>query len=40
MLPPIDPNGWARDQVRECADHVRELMKAKLQELDQQVHGV
>ena len=39
MLPPIDPNGWARDQVRECADHVRELMKAKLQELDHQVHG-
>lgn len=23
----------------ECADHVRELMKAKLQELDHQVHG-
>ncbi len=39
MLPPIDPNGWARDQVRECADHVRDLMNTKLQELDRQVHG-
>ena len=39
MLPPIDPSGWEREQVRECADHVRELMKAKLEELDRRVHG-
>ena len=40
MLPPIDPSGWEREQVRECADHVRELMKAKLEELDRRVRGV
>ena len=34
MLPPLDSSQWERDQVRECAEQVRELMKNKLEELD------
>jgi len=39
MLPPLDSTRWARDQVRECSDEVRALMKAKLEELDARVKG-
>ena len=39
MLPPLDSTRWARDQVRECSEEVRVLMKAKLEELDARVKG-
>lgn len=37
MLPPLDSSQWERDQVRECSEQVRAIMKAKLQELDGRV---
>jgi 1-acyl-sn-glycerol-3-phosphate acyltransferase len=37
MLPPIDSTQWQREQVRECSDHVRTVMQAKLAELDAKV---
>jgi 1-acyl-sn-glycerol-3-phosphate acyltransferase len=37
MLPPIDTSRWGKDQVRELAAHCREIMMAKIAELDQEV---
>lgn len=37
MLPPIDTSGWGKDQVRELAAHCREIMAAKIEELDREV---
>ena len=37
MLDPIDTSAWGKDQVRELAKHCREVMKAKIDELDQEV---
>lgn len=37
MLPPLDSAQWEREQVRECSEQVRAIMKAKLQELDGRV---
>jgi 1-acyl-sn-glycerol-3-phosphate acyltransferase len=37
MLPPIDTSGYGKDQVRELATHCREIMKAKIAELDLEV---
>jgi 1-acyl-sn-glycerol-3-phosphate acyltransferase len=37
MLPPIDTSAWSKDQVRDLAKHCREVMKAKIAELDQEV---
>ncbi|MCS2152684.1 1-acylglycerol-3-phosphate O-acyltransferase [Scandinavium goeteborgense] len=37
MLPPIDTSGYGKDQVRELATHCREIMMAKIAELDLEV---
>lgn len=37
MLPPIDTSTWGKDQVRDLATHCREMMKAKIAELDREV---
>ncbi len=37
MLPPIDTRNWGKDQVRDLAAHCREIMAAKIAELDQEV---
>ncbi|HEX4501556.1 MAG TPA: 1-acylglycerol-3-phosphate O-acyltransferase [Scandinavium sp.] len=37
MLQPIDTSAWGKDQVRELAAHCREVMMAKIAELDQEV---
>lgn len=37
MLSPIDTSSYGKDQVRELATHCREIMKAKIAELDQEV---
>jgi 1-acyl-sn-glycerol-3-phosphate acyltransferase len=37
MLQPIDTRNWGKDQVRELATHCREIMLAKIAELDQEV---
>ena len=37
MLEPIDTSAWGKDQVRDLAKHCREVMKAKIDELDQEV---
>ncbi|MCS2148393.1 1-acylglycerol-3-phosphate O-acyltransferase [Scandinavium manionii] len=37
MLQPIDTSGYGKDQVRELATHCREVMKAKIAELDLEV---
>ncbi|MCS2166170.1 1-acylglycerol-3-phosphate O-acyltransferase [Scandinavium manionii] len=37
MLQPIDTTGYGKDQVRELATHCREVMKAKIAELDLEV---
>ncbi|MGU3414564.1 1-acylglycerol-3-phosphate O-acyltransferase [Enterobacteriaceae bacterium C34A] len=37
MLPPIDTSAWGKDQVRDLATHCREIMQAKIAELDQEV---
>jgi len=37
MLPPIDTSAWNKDQVRDLAKHCREVMKAKIDELDREV---
>ncbi len=37
MLDPIDTSAWGKDQVRDLAKHCREVMKAKIEELDQEV---
>ena len=37
MLPPIDTSAWSKDQVRDLAKHCREVMKAKIDELDREV---
>ncbi|ASG62734.1 TPA: 1-acylglycerol-3-phosphate O-acyltransferase [Kluyvera ascorbata] len=37
MLDPIDTSAWGKDQVRDLAKHCREVMKAKIDELDQEV---
>ncbi|MCS2169946.1 1-acylglycerol-3-phosphate O-acyltransferase [Scandinavium sp. TWS1a] len=37
MLQPIDTSNWGKDQVRELATHCREVMKAKIAELDLEV---
>lgn len=34
MLPPVDTSGWEREQLREHVEQLRELMTAKLAELD------
>ncbi len=37
MLPPVDISHFGKDQVRQLATHCRELMAAKIAELDQEV---
>lgn len=37
MLPPIDTAQWGKDQVRELAAHCRDIMMAKIDELDREV---
>ncbi len=37
MLPPVSTEGYARENVRELSNHCREMMKAKLAELDAEV---
>jgi 1-acyl-sn-glycerol-3-phosphate acyltransferase len=37
MLPPIDTTQWSKDQVRGLSKHCREVMKAKIDELDKEV---
>ncbi|ALB69463.1 1-acylglycerol-3-phosphate O-acyltransferase [Cronobacter muytjensii] len=37
MLPPVDTQGWGKEQVRELAAHCRQLMEAKIAELDKEV---
>lgn len=37
MLPPIDTSTWGKDQVRELSKHCREVMMAKIEELDKEV---
>ncbi|WP_312948238.1 1-acylglycerol-3-phosphate O-acyltransferase [Superficieibacter sp.] len=37
MLPPIDTSRWGKDQVRDLATHCREVMAAKIAELDKEV---
>ncbi len=37
MLSPIDTSAWGKDQVRDLAAHCREIMAAKIAELDQEV---
>lgn len=37
MLDPIDTSAWGKDQVRDLAKHCREVMKARIDELDQEV---
>lgn len=37
LLPPVDTAPYTRDRVRELADHCRELMAARLVELDAEV---
>ncbi|MBD2806003.1 1-acylglycerol-3-phosphate O-acyltransferase [Xenorhabdus sp. ZM] len=37
MLPPIDTSKYGKDQVRELAEHCRQIMQAKIEELDKEV---
>lgn len=37
MLPPIDTSAWNKDQVRDLAAHCRQLMEAKIDELNKEV---
>lgn len=37
MLPPIDTSTWGKDQVRELSKYCREVMMAKIEELDKEV---
>ncbi|EOC1312439.1 1-acylglycerol-3-phosphate O-acyltransferase [Cronobacter turicensis] len=37
MLPPVDTQGWGKEQVRELAAHCRQLMEAKIAQLDKEV---
>ena len=37
MLPPVDVSQFGKDQVRQLATHCRELMAAKIAELDKEV---
>lgn len=37
MLPPVDTSGWSKDKVRELSTYCRDLMLAKIDELDNEV---
>ncbi|ALB63980.1 acyl-phosphate glycerol 3-phosphate acyltransferase [Cronobacter condimenti 1330] len=37
MLPPVDTQGWGKEQVRELAAHCRQLMEEKIALLDKEV---
>ena len=37
MLPPVDTSQFGKDNVRALATHCRELMSAKIAELDKEV---
>ncbi|KOO12381.1 hypothetical protein AKJ18_24240 [Vibrio xuii] len=37
MLPPVSTEGYRKEQVRELSNLCREQMKAKLEELDEEV---
>lgn len=37
MLSPIDTSAWSKDQVRDLAAHCRQLMEAKIDELNKEV---
>lgn len=37
VMPPIDTSAWQKDQVRALATHCREVMEAKIKELDREV---
>lgn len=37
MLPPVDTQGWGKEQVRELAAHCRQLMEEKIAQLDKEV---
>ncbi|GGD24006.1 1-acylglycerol-3-phosphate O-acyltransferase [Franconibacter pulveris 1160] len=37
MLPPIDTRNWGKEQVRDLAAHCRQVMEAKIDELNKEV---
>ncbi|EFA47015.1 conserved hypothetical protein [Yersinia pestis KIM D27] len=37
MLPPIDTSGYTKERVRELSEHCRNLMLAKIEQLDAEV---
>lgn len=37
MLPPVDTSGYDKNEVRKLATHCRDLMRAKIEELDKEV---
>ncbi|OTA17602.1 bifunctional L-3-phosphoserine phosphatase/1-acyl-sn-glycerol-3-phosphate acyltransferase [Xenorhabdus vietnamensis] len=37
MLPPIDTKKYTKEQVRELAEHCRQMMQTKIEELDKEV---
>ncbi|CDG22641.1 1-acyl-sn-glycerol-3-phosphate acyltransferase [Xenorhabdus poinarii G6] len=40
MLPPIDTTKYTKDQVRALSEHCRQLMLAKIEELDKEVEEI
>ncbi|OTA19876.1 bifunctional L-3-phosphoserine phosphatase/1-acyl-sn-glycerol-3-phosphate acyltransferase [Xenorhabdus beddingii] len=40
MLPPIDTTKYTKEQVRELAAHCRQMMQAKIEELDKEVEAL
>ncbi|MBC8948114.1 1-acyl-sn-glycerol-3-phosphate acyltransferase [Xenorhabdus ehlersii] len=40
MLPPIDTTKYTKEQVRELAEHCRQMMKTKIAELDKEVEAL
>ncbi|SFN44884.1 1-acylglycerol-3-phosphate O-acyltransferase [Xenorhabdus japonica] len=40
MLPPIDTKKYTKEQVRELAEHCRQMMQNKIEELDKEVEGL
>ncbi|AYA42099.1 1-acylglycerol-3-phosphate O-acyltransferase [Xenorhabdus nematophila] len=40
MLPPIDTTKYTKEQVRELAEHCRQMMQAKIEALDKEVEAL
>ncbi|MDC9595705.1 1-acylglycerol-3-phosphate O-acyltransferase [Xenorhabdus anantnagensis] len=40
MLPPIDTKKYTKEQVRELAEHCRQMMQTKIEELDKEVEAL